>query len=619
MLYPAQPDERNPCKSVYFYSFEKETLMVHTSRSITRIFSLFLLLVALFAATLTATAAEEGRAKSVAVLPFEMHAPGSMAYLQNGLRDMLASRLAANGGAIIIEHARVDTLLPEPGKVLQQKEAAALAQNLGADYIVTGSLTSLGGSMSLDAIVISSDESRKPQSFYGSAAQENEIIGAVNQLSWVIATAVLGATPPTGSVPAQVQQQPAPAPEEDAMAAFKTEHPDKAYKTQQSPGQATGMISPIITSQATGTTQGFSKTQNISLMLRGMDVGDVDGDGQLDVVLADKQNIYAYHLHNNRLIEFGSVKMPARSKIHAISLGDIDSNGRAEIYISAADDYNPHSWAYEWDGSGFTMVLEDIPWYIRVLHRKAEGPVLFGQRGGKDSLLLAGIFRLLQNNTGVMPQERIVMPDYVNLFDFALADVTGDGAEEIVAINRADRLYVVKPNGAVLWVSDEFYGGTSRYIGEDYDLVGRVGLDIDSQSSSDVIGKEGSGKRLYLPSRIIVMDVNGDGRDDIIVNKNLSSASRHIENYKRYKTGEIYAMTWNGIALTDLWQTKKIDGYIPDFQFLHLPTAENRAKLFVGLVLSTGWTSTFAGGESTILMYDIELAGEKEVPTEPEK
>jgi hypothetical protein len=98
----------------------------------------------------------------------------------------------------------------------------------------------------------------------------------------------------------------------------------------------------------------------------------------------------------------------------------------------------------------------------------------------------------------------------------------------------------------------------------------------------------------------------------VVVNRNLSYASRHVENYKSFKSSEIYALTWNGIALAEMWQTRKIDGYIPDFRFLALPGMENRAKLFVGLVLSTGWTSSFTGGESTMLMYDFELAGEKE-------
>ena len=556
------------------------------------------------------TVAAPPAAQTVAVLPFEMHAPSSLAYLQNGLRDMLASRLAANGGAKIMESSRIDGLLKEPGTVLQQKEAVELARQLAVDYVVTGSLTSLGGSMSLDAKVFSRDD-LPPLTFYASAPQENEVIGAINLLSWDIAEKVFGARRPAYTKPA-LAAQPAPGTEDDA-AAFKTEHPDKVLMSQTSVS-GTGRGTPLIMARTAGGTQGFTKTQDIKFSMVSMDVGDVDGDGQFDVVMADTSKIYVYHLQNNRLVEFASVEMPARSKVHSVNLGDLDRNGRAEVYISAADDFLPHSWAYEWSGSSLDMILDDLPWYIRTLDIPGEGTVLLGQHGGQSSLLLPGIFKLMKNGSKVIPEERIPMPDYINLFEFVLGDITGDGAREIIAISRADRLYVTRQNGYVLWVSDDYYGGTSRYIGEDYDQVGgregRVGLDLSSMNSSDVIGMEGSGKRIFIPSRMIIMDVNNDGINDVVVNKNLSTAARHVEGYKRYKSGELHAMTWNGIGLDGIWQTKKIDGYIPDFQFLPLPGEKNRAKLFVGLVLSRGWTSSFTKGESTILTYDIELAGE---------
>ena len=562
------------------------------------------------------TVAAPPAAQTVAVLPFAMHAPSSLAYLQDGLRDMLASRLAANGGAKILESSRIDAVLKEPGKELQQKEAVELAHQLGVDYVVTGSLTSLGGSMSLDAKVFSRDNVA-PLTFYASAPQENEVIGAINLLSWDIAEKVFGASRPAYTKPAMAAQ-PAPGPEDDA-AAFKTEHPDKVLMSQRSVS-GTGGGSPLIMARTPAGTQGFTKTQDIDFALVSMDVGDVDGDGQFDVVMAGPSKVYVYHLQNNRLVEFGSVEMEARAKVHAVSLGDLDGNGRAEIYISAAGDFNPHSWAYEWNGSSLDMILDDLPWYIRTLNIPGEGNVLVGQRGGQTSLLSPGIFKLMKNGSKVMPEERIAMPDYINLFEFVLGDITGDGAREIIAVSRADRLYVVRPNGYVLWVSDDYYGGTSRYIGEDYDIVGgregRVGLDVNSTPSSEVIGMEGSGKRIFIPSRMIVMDVNNDGINDVVVNKNLSTAARHVEGYKRYKSGELHAMSWTGIGLGGIWQTRKIDGYIPDFQFLPLPGEKNRAKLFVGLVLSRGWTDALTKGESTILTYDIELAGENPVAEE---
>jgi hypothetical protein len=70
--------------------------------------------------------------------------------------------------------------------------------------------------------------------------------------------------------------------------------------------------------------------------------------------------------------------------------------------------------------------------------------------------------------------------------------------------------------------------------------------------------------------------------------------------------------------MTQMWQTKKIDGYVPEFQML-LQEEKKTAKLYVGLVLAQGWTDAFSGGESTILSYDIDLSGKKEDSEEPKK
>jgi len=188
--------------------------------------------------------------------------------------------------------------------------------------------------------------------------------------------------------------------------------------------------------------------------------------------------------------------------------------------------------------------------------------------------------------------------DYVNLFDFAMADITGDGNAEIIAVTQNDLLIVLQDNGRVLWQSDDPFGGTSRFIGDDPNEGGEFFANKTSEPET----------RIYVPSPIIVGDFNKDGISEILVNRNSgTSGVKYFRNMKKYGSGEITALGWNGIALSELWKTNRIDGEIIDYS-LQTTADSGKAALYVGLILkSGGWFSAMNKGESTVLFYDLEL------------
>ena len=186
-----------------------------------------------------------------------------------------------------------------------------------------------------------------------------------------------------------------------------------------------------------------------------------------------------------------------------------------------------------------------------------------------------------------------MVPDKVNIFDFVLLDLEADGRTEVVSINQSDRLTVMRQSGKQRWGSADYYGGTTRYVGE-----------AEMEYSSGQI------ERYYIPSRIIVMDLNNDQKMDVVINKNLSTASRVFSNLKSYPNGEIHGLAWNGIALAELWRTSKIDGYIADYQLKKIGD-EGKAILYVGVILSTGVDEIFSTHDSTVLMYPLDLSTDK--------
>ena len=524
--------------------------------------------------------------KKIAILPFEVLAAKDLAYLKEGVRVMLASRLAAGAGVTVLDRGAVDQALAGNGAVLSPEKIAQLGKKLGADYLITGNLTAMGG-VSLDAKVHAVADGGV-QNFFATAATEGEVINAVDKLAWDVAAKVFGVAPPAGAAPA-VAVAPAPSP-------YQSVHPDRAFMGVTGVGGSSFVRAGGITGP-----RGFTKSRNFDMHLQGMEMADVDGDGREEIILADRHEVKILRREEGgRLSQIGVAKSGPRFRIHAVTAADCNENGRAEIYVSAADYARPNSFVLEWNGKEFATVVADAEWYLRAMFLPGEGKVLLGQKAGNSKPVRPGIYRLIQKEGALSEGERYSVPEMMNLFDFSIGDLDGDGGSEMVSIDQHDRLRVWNVGGKLLWKSDEHYGGTTRFIGGSADFENRSTIE-DPEND----------KRIYVPSSIVITDVNLDGINEVVVNKNLSSASRIFEKWKSYPSGEIHALTWNGLGLTELWRTRKIDGYISDYVF-RTDAEKKKAELLVGVILGSGAMDIVSEQRSTILAYPVDMVSEPE-------
>ena len=153
---------------------------------------------------LAGAAAAEEAGRSFAILPFTLNAPPDMQYLQDGIREMIGSRLRVEAGAIIVLHSEVDVVLRAAGGQLAAETMRQFARQVGADYLIYGSITALGGGISIDARVFSAAASadKAVQQFYGSATANDQIMQSIDALAWDIIEQLFGKKRPAAMMPA---------------------------------------------------------------------------------------------------------------------------------------------------------------------------------------------------------------------------------------------------------------------------------------------------------------------------------------------------------------------------------------------------------------------------------
>ena len=236
-------------------------------------YSLLIITISLFSLVSTGFAEVQ---KTIYIAPFKVHAQKDISFLENAMRAMMASRLAANANL----------------KIIENKDKA--------DYTLHGDITAIGSSLSINAKINETDGGTPEATFYASAASENDIIPAVDTLASNISQQYFNGQTHGGQVAVPHQQSQtsniATTAVPQANTGFQTAHPDRAFLQ---PGQ-TGSV--FVKPLGITTAQGFKKTRNFPISMQDMAVGDIDGDGVDDLVMASTNEIFAYQMSGTNSI-----------------------------------------------------------------------------------------------------------------------------------------------------------------------------------------------------------------------------------------------------------------------------------------------------------------------------
>ena len=387
----------------------------------------------------------------VALLPFKINAEKDLTYLQNGIFDMLSSRLAEPGKVQVLSRGEIDNALA--GAAGPQDEAAArnLGKKLGTDYVLYGSLTMFGDSLSIDAKMLDVTGAKPPVAVFSQSPDVGGIIPAIDRFATDINARVFDRGTPGAAVAATpVPAAPQPGTQDDSRA-----HPEKLYQRGET------QVSPFITPKdLVLQSPNMWKSANYKYLINGMAIGDVDGDGKSEIVVVSPDEIYVYRLQDGRLLEIARQDVGSERYNIGVDVADINGNGRAEIFVTALTRLKNvvRSYVREFDGKAFVEIAQDLPWFFRVTDLPARGRILLGQQSRLYAPYRGGLYEMQWDGGAYVPQNPIITPrEQVNVLGVALGDVLNTGEETLVAIDRDNRIVIASPSGEALWKS----GGTN--------------------------------------------------------------------------------------------------------------------------------------------------------------
>lgn len=542
----------------------------------------------------------------VVFVGFEKESAGRYGYLADSVHAMLVSRLASFETIEIVDSAKsLDHSQSVAGSGKKPENTRSIT---AIDYFISGALFSLNSGLNIQISITPTDQGQESYDFSIVADPSISLIEDMEKLSSDIAQKVFGETVlfPEGK-----------APEIDITGnqGFVTVHPEAAYKKRQHTVSFTGVEGVGIQVQ--------EQSSMLEIELPGkmlaMTVDDVDSDGREEILVLTGSKIQILQVDNDSYILLDEFDLPANMRCHAMDVADINEDGLSEIYLSGTDRLNVSSMIITWmKETGFTVVGQKIPWYLRPIAIPGDKVRLAGQEKGfgRIDFVKPGIYMLgLDEEHKISKQQKISIPDGVNLFDFVFADLLGDGSKMTVVVDQRERLKVYNSAQELLWVSQKRFGGSKIYLGPSQgDAVNR---NDQFQLSVD---EEADRVPIFVPAEIAVVDINGDGKQAIIVNENKATTISLFYKLRIYSKGRVVGLSWDGENMQEMWRTGNFRGAVTGYSLSLQASASRRedssgtvkgstGKLYVAHVPSIGSLAELLPGgiDTELRVYDLKF------------
>jgi TolB-like protein len=541
---------------------------------------------------------------TVAVLPFTVHSADNIDYVQQGIWDMLASRISVSDK---IELTSKDTVLSalksQGGKELALADVYALGKKLNVDYVVWGSITKIGNSFSVDGKLLDIAAYKSSVGVFTQSQGMDDLIPKITDFAQRIDAHILGTVPPAFSQAAAPVASPPPPLTAQSSRESQIISGMKAGKK----GTYTALINPdFITGTGPLDRKNFWMSEKRPTEFRGMDIGDVNGDGLNETVVIDSNTIYIYQKKGEAFTLLQTIKGKYSDNYISLDVADINQSGIKQIFVTNLLRDSVDGFVLEYRNNKYVKIATGLPWFLRVINTSAGTPMLLGQTRGMGQPFDSDIYEMTWSGGRYKQGQKQKIPRGLSIYGLTIDNLSEGGKDKIIALNQDDYLCIYEPTDKPLWQLQTF-GGNNNLLWKSDDNFGGSSLYVENSDHSG----EAHEQNTFINLRILTYDLNKDGKREVVIVKNISSAARLFQNVKYFTGAEVYNLSWDGLGLMENWRTRKINGYVVDYQFKDIDN-DGENEIVLALVLSTGPSLT---GRSVIVSYKIQA----QQTTEPVK
>ncbi len=533
--------------------------------------------------------------KKVAVLPFSVHSSEDINYVRDGIWDMLISRLSANNGINVSTKQKVREALDKLDKKgITAADVYGFGKRLNLDYVVWGSITKIGNSISLDAKLLDVSTYKTPVGVFEQCHGMDDVIPRIGDFAKKINYYVLGQTPPAAGIAAL------PATGATGSPSRSLQGPDETKVIQARGGTFTSVINPaFITAANPLANKGFWMSQKYRKTFKGMDIGDVNSDGLNEVVVIDEHSVMIYQKVGKEFKLLNKIPGKDYSSYISVDVADVNGNGIDEIIVTNMENHNLESFILEFQDDKFVIIASGLRWFLKVVDISGM-PQLLGQKQGMDEAFSRPIYEIVCSNGECTEGKRMSIPQGLSVYGLTIDSVDEGSVNRVIALDNYGhiciyketkdsayfKIHVMGGSDKLIWKSDEVFGGSNNYF-----YFGDV-----METTSDSSGPE----KVFIKERILTYDIDGNGKREIVVVKNLSPIGRVMKNVRTFTRSTIYNLGWDGLGMSENWRTKKIQGYVADYQIKDI---DNDGKDEVVLAVGLGTLLS----RSVIVAYDLKV------------